>query len=262
MSPESGNKTHIADNYSKTISILIDHGADPEVENRIGFNVSDLLQEFNIPSLTIMLATRLAGRLHNAPAPTDNDTLMLLKDNDGALRHLTKDEERKRGKGQGDARKSKKVAVPTNSLVFDGKPRASSFETKKATVALRNVRFGQEAALSRGVRVEVGSQQRLNPNCIIIKKEKVPDGAPVSRKTGVVNHGSEVFAAGVANCHSRQLQARAPRSRNPSPKRLMSPDNASVPEMAKTDKCAKRKTRVCPADKDRGDIKKLKCPDE
>lgn len=83
-----GNMMKVADNYVKTIEILIENGADPSIDNHSGNNVNVLLTEFNIGELSLLIANKLTAiNCFNGAIPKSkgSDVFMLIKDKDGKV---------------------------------------------------------------------------------------------------------------------------------------------------------------------------------
>lgn len=85
---ERGNKTKIVDHFGKTVEILVENGADPNIDNFAGSSVNDLLTEFNIGELSMLIANKLTsvryfgGQLPNGVKGSD---FMLFKDDAGRV---------------------------------------------------------------------------------------------------------------------------------------------------------------------------------
>uniref|UniRef100_A0A2A4JX99 Uncharacterized protein n=1 Tax=Heliothis virescens TaxID=7102 RepID=A0A2A4JX99_HELVI len=85
---ERGNKTKIVDHFRKTVEILVENGADPNIDNFAGSSVNDLLTEFNIGELSMLIANKLTsvryfdGQLPNGVKGSD---FMLFKDDSGKV---------------------------------------------------------------------------------------------------------------------------------------------------------------------------------
>lgn len=85
---ERGNKAKIVDHFSKTIEVLVENGADPGIDNFAGSSVNDLLTEFNIAELSMLIANKLTsvryfdGQLPNGIKGSD---FMLFKDDQGKV---------------------------------------------------------------------------------------------------------------------------------------------------------------------------------
>ncbi|XP_075988789.1 uncharacterized protein LOC142984828 [Anticarsia gemmatalis] len=86
-STERGNKSKVVDHFRKTIEILVEHGSDPNLNNFAGYNVNDLLTEYNIGDLSMIVANTLTCRNFwdgKLPAGTKKfDSFMLVKDEEG-----------------------------------------------------------------------------------------------------------------------------------------------------------------------------------
>ncbi|CAH2235463.1 uncharacterized protein LOC120628305 [Pararge aegeria] len=78
-----GDKTTIPENFKKTVEFLVEHGADPSVENNSGGNVNILLTEFHDITLSFLIATKLSSL--NGFGPQRCDAVMLLKDANGVI---------------------------------------------------------------------------------------------------------------------------------------------------------------------------------
>ncbi|CAH1642359.1 unnamed protein product [Spodoptera littoralis] len=83
---ERGNKTKIVDHYKRTIEILVENGADPNIINFTGSSVNDLLAEFSIAELSMLIANKLTSVRYfdNAlPNGSKGSDFMLYKDDKG-----------------------------------------------------------------------------------------------------------------------------------------------------------------------------------
>lgn len=49
----------MSENYRKTIETLVERGADPAIDNHSGTDVNDLLTEFNIAEMSMLVANKL-----------------------------------------------------------------------------------------------------------------------------------------------------------------------------------------------------------
>lgn len=74
----------MADNFIKTITVLVENGADPAIDNSSGQNVNILLTEFNIAELSMLIANKVTCMKYfngNMPGGSKNfDSYMLIKD--------------------------------------------------------------------------------------------------------------------------------------------------------------------------------------
>lgn len=151
---ERGDKKSVAENYVKTIETLIDFGAEPEVANRSGVTVSDLLQEFCITSLSLLVAKKITHKFFDGDtnATLKHDNFMLLKDSDGNVKLIPKTVSQNKedkdmpkrqatSNGQGDVQKVLTVnfATPANSLVSTLDPETS--ETTKPLTMSKEIYF-------------------------------------------------------------------------------------------------------------------------
>ncbi|XP_050558130.1 uncharacterized protein LOC118280388 [Spodoptera frugiperda] len=85
---ERGNKTKIVDHYKRTIEILVENGADPNINNFAGSSVNDLLAEFSIAELSMLIANKLTSVRYfdNAlPNGSKGSDFMLFKDDKGEV---------------------------------------------------------------------------------------------------------------------------------------------------------------------------------
>ncbi|XP_059061136.1 uncharacterized protein LOC131854021 [Achroia grisella] len=83
-----GNMTKVADNFVKTIEILIENGADPAIDNHSGNNVNILLTEFNIGELSLLIANKLTAINcfnGNIPQSKVNEAFILIRNKEGKL---------------------------------------------------------------------------------------------------------------------------------------------------------------------------------
>lgn len=87
--PERGNKSKVVDHFKKSIEILVDHGADPNLKNFNGQNVNDLLQDYNIGDLSMLVANKLTSRNISdgriSPNTMKYEPVILVKDKDGKV---------------------------------------------------------------------------------------------------------------------------------------------------------------------------------
>ncbi|CAB3257554.1 unnamed protein product [Arctia plantaginis] len=87
---ERGNKAKVVDHFRKTIEILVENGADPNSKNFDGTNVNDLLTEYNIGDLSMLIANKMTcrnfGTIGDGKLPLGAkpfDSFMLVKDESG-----------------------------------------------------------------------------------------------------------------------------------------------------------------------------------
>lgn len=79
---DRGNKSKIPEHFNRTISTLVEHGADPNIKNHSNSDVTDLLTEFNIAELSMLVANKMHTNKFGE-LPRSFDTYMILKDKDG-----------------------------------------------------------------------------------------------------------------------------------------------------------------------------------
>ncbi|KAF9410825.1 hypothetical protein HW555_010206 [Spodoptera exigua] len=87
-SVERGDKTKIVDHYKRTIEILVENGADPTIVNFAGSNINELLTEFSIPELSMLIANKLTSVRYfdNAlPYGSKGSDFMLFKNDKGEV---------------------------------------------------------------------------------------------------------------------------------------------------------------------------------
>lgn len=84
---DRGNMTKVADNFYKTIEILVDNGADPGIDNHSGSNVNILLTEFNISELSLLIVNKLSAKNFGNTNATKHpiDSYILIKDKNGQV---------------------------------------------------------------------------------------------------------------------------------------------------------------------------------
>ncbi|XP_048004112.1 uncharacterized protein LOC125240287 [Leguminivora glycinivorella] len=84
---ETGNMTTTPEKYLKTIEILVEHGADPSIENQCGSCVNSLLTEFNICALSMTIANKMTALRHGRFG-RDKLDMILVKNEDGYLENI------------------------------------------------------------------------------------------------------------------------------------------------------------------------------
>ncbi|KAH9633299.1 hypothetical protein HF086_007647 [Spodoptera exigua] len=76
------------DHYKRTIEILVENGADPTIVNFAGSNINELLTEFSIPELSMLIANKLTSVRYfdNAlPYGSKGSDFMLFKNDKGEV---------------------------------------------------------------------------------------------------------------------------------------------------------------------------------
>ncbi|XP_063632480.1 uncharacterized protein LOC134803626 [Cydia splendana] len=81
---ETGNTTTTPEKYLKSIEILVEHGADPSIENQFASSVNTLLTEFNLCSLSMTIANKMTALKHGRFA-RDRLNMILFKNSDGSI---------------------------------------------------------------------------------------------------------------------------------------------------------------------------------
>lgn len=79
---DRGNKSKIPEHFNHTISILVENGADPNIRNHSNSDVTDLLTEFNIAELSMLVANKMHGKKFS-DLPNSFDSYMIVKDKNG-----------------------------------------------------------------------------------------------------------------------------------------------------------------------------------
>ncbi|XP_063392304.1 uncharacterized protein LOC134677807 [Cydia fagiglandana] len=81
---ETGNTTTTPEKYLKSIEILVEHGADPSIENQFASSVNTLLTEFNLCSLSMTIANKMTALKHGR-FTRDRLNMILFKNSDGSI---------------------------------------------------------------------------------------------------------------------------------------------------------------------------------
>lgn len=106
---ERGNRSKVIDHFRQTIEILVENGADPDMPNFTGADVNDLLTEYNIGDLSMLIANKMTCRnFSNSKLPSDiikYEACMLVKDDEG---NLSKLQETQKNKSASDIPKTAK----------------------------------------------------------------------------------------------------------------------------------------------------------
>lgn len=130
---ERGDRTKIVDHFRKTVEILLDHGAEPNVQNFGGCSANDLLAEFNIGELSMLIANKIATtRFPDSKLPKGlkGSEFMLIKDSKG---HVNIEElERK---------PLKKSIIVENVITYKAKNSTSNLGLKKDGIKVENFKL-------------------------------------------------------------------------------------------------------------------------
>lgn len=102
MFTELGNKSKVVDHFLKTVELLMQHGANPSIDNNIGTNVHTLLTEFNNAELSMIVANsrflQLADKRVPMPIERDIAKVMLVLGRGGDIQCKTLENERNKKK--------------------------------------------------------------------------------------------------------------------------------------------------------------------
>ncbi|KAJ8707595.1 hypothetical protein PYW07_011272 [Mythimna separata] len=147
---ERGNKAKIVDHFSKTVEILVENGADPGIENFAGSSVNDLLTEFNIAELSMLIANKLTsiryfdGQLPNGIKGSD---FMLFKDDHGKVNLLDMKEEKGKKPVKDTPAKPPAVKSPPKPVPVVKTPvktnvtKPTITKTKSSPIIIENVEY-------------------------------------------------------------------------------------------------------------------------
>lgn len=169
---ENGNKSKVDDRFRKTIELLLEHGADPFIDNHssAATNVNTLLQEFNNAELSMLIGNK---QMLNSNGVDDLCKLILVIDEDGKVQYKKLENERKRKTvtpKKGTA-KNKKLKTNEDGVSKSGNTDSDDQSTKK-TVANKkdneNLKFSHAPVVNNvGQRVK----RKKTAKSILIKKE-------------------------------------------------------------------------------------------
>ncbi|CAG9794376.1 unnamed protein product [Diatraea saccharalis] len=87
-SENRGNKSVVTDDFKNTIELLVEHGADPAIENHSSSSVNTLLTDMRISELSMIIANKMVTKNCNAIGMADDSHLnirMIIKGDDGKL---------------------------------------------------------------------------------------------------------------------------------------------------------------------------------
>lgn len=126
--PDRGNKSKIPEHFNRTISILVEHGANPNIKNHSNSDVTDLLTEFNNAELSMLVANKMHINKFG-DLPNSFDSYMVLKDEDGK-KNLMKIHS--------------KVVPSTNPQAYSNKSRLQSDNVPEKPISLNTPGQGHE----------------------------------------------------------------------------------------------------------------------
>ncbi|KAJ8706231.1 hypothetical protein PYW08_010857 [Mythimna loreyi] len=142
---ERGNKAKIVDHFSKTVEILVENGADPGIDNFAGSSVNDLLTEFNIAELSMLIANKLTsiryfdGQLPNGIKGSD---FMLFKDDHGKVNLLDMKDERGKKPKDTSAKPPTVLNPPAKTPpVKTNTTKPTVTKTKSTPIIIENVEY-------------------------------------------------------------------------------------------------------------------------
>lgn len=145
---DTGNTTTTPEKYVKTIEILVEHGADPSIENQFGSSVNTLLTEFNIGSLSMTIANKMTAVKHGRFA-RDRLNMILFKNNDGSLDY--KDINNVTDKTP------RTVETGLHAVITVDVPEKKGKKSEK-NVSISDIRTDSEKPLKLGIKTEVLKQ--------------------------------------------------------------------------------------------------------